>query len=100
MELLPNVLQQLTPEKNAVVLGLMRPRFWHDVLNLSLEFEKWKNVDTTDDLNSSYGQLCVCYTRSNKTDRDKLKFVKINEIAPGFVVCFGDVPIRLGFQLH
>ena len=37
-------------------------------------------------IGGSYGRRRVCYVRSTKTDFKKLKFVKRDSFAPGFMV--------------
>ena len=37
-------------------------------------------------MGGSYGRRLVCYIRSNETDMQKLKFVKRDSFAPGFMV--------------
>ena len=48
---------------------------------------------TTDEamfyMGGSYGRRRVCYIRSNETDMQKLKFVKPDSFAPGFMVWAG-----------
>ena len=48
---------------------------------------------TTDEamfyMGGSYGRRRVCYIRSNETDMQKLKFVKRDSFAPGFMVWAG-----------
>ena len=62
-------------------------------LYLRLNNNKWKNFVTTDEamfyMGGSYGRRRVCYIRSNETDMQKLKFVKRDSFAPGFMVWAG-----------
>lgn len=58
-----------------------------------LNGEKWKNVVTTDEamfyLGGSYGRRRVCYVRQPHFDWDKLKYVKRDSFAPGFMAWAG-----------
>ena len=66
-------------------------RAWR--LYLRLNNNKWKNFVTTDEamfyMGGSYNRRRVCYIRSNETDMQKLKFVKRDSFAPGFMVWAG-----------
>lgn len=68
-----------------------RARSWR--LHLRLNCGKWKNVVTTDEamfyMGGSYDRRPVCYVRANETDLNKLKFVKRDAVAPGFMVWAG-----------
>jgi hypothetical protein len=68
-----------------------RKRSWR--LYLKLCVGKWKNFVTTDEamfyLGGSYGKRRVCYVRKGQIDMDKLKFVKRDSFAPGFMVWAG-----------
>ena len=68
-----------------------RAQTWR--LYLRLNNNKWKNFVTTDKamfyMGGSYGRRRVCYIRSNETDMQKLKFVKRDSFAPGFMVWAG-----------
>ena len=68
-----------------------RSRAWR--LYLRLNNNKWKNFVTTDEamfyMGGSYGRRRVCFIRSNETDMQKLKFVKRDSFAPGFMVWAG-----------
>lgn len=68
-----------------------RSRSWK--LYLKLAGGRWKNVVTTDEamfyLGGSYGQRRVCYVRHGENADDKLKFVKRDDFAPGFMVWAG-----------
>lgn len=63
------------------------------LLYRKLRNQKWKNFVTTDEamfyMGGSYGRRKVCYMREGETDHDKLKFVKRDSFAPGFMVWAG-----------
>ena len=68
-----------------------RARAWR--LYLRLNNGKWKNYVTTDEamfyMGGSYGRRKVYYIRGNQYDRQKVKFVKRDAFAPGFMVWAG-----------
>lgn len=68
-----------------------RKRSWQ--LYLKLAAGRWKNIVTTDEamfyLGGSYGQRRVCYVRNGEKASDKLKFMKRDDFAPGFMVWAG-----------
>ena len=68
-----------------------RQRSWR--LYLRLNNNQWKNFVTTDEamfyLGGSYGRRRVCYYRKGVDDPSKLKFVKRDSFAPGFMAWAG-----------
>ena len=69
-----------------------RARAWR--LYLRLNNEKWKNFVTTDEAMFLHGAVAmvrrrVCYVRCQDRDLNKVKFVKRDSFAPGFMVWAG-----------
>ena len=68
-----------------------RQRSWR--LYMKLRNDNWKNYVTSDEamfyLGGSYGRRKVCYVRKGYDDRHKLKFVKRDAFAAGFMAWAG-----------
>ncbi|KAH3874903.1 hypothetical protein DPMN_038160 [Dreissena polymorpha] len=60
---------------------------------MKLRGGRWKNFATSDEamfyLGGSYGRRKVCYMRKGETVSDKLKFVKLDSFAKGFMAWAG-----------
>lgn len=76
---------------NASQIEKRRQRSWQ--LYRRLKCGKWKKIVTTDEamfyMGGSYGRRRVCYVRKGHDDPSKLKFVKRDAFAPGFMAWAG-----------
>ena len=76
---------------NMAQIKKRRTRSWQ--LNMKLRGGRWKNFVTSDEamfcLGGSYGRRKVCYMRKGETVIDKLKFVKRDSFAKGFMAWAG-----------
>jgi hypothetical protein len=73
-----------------VFIDLLKPRFWKNVFDHGVYMYV---LTATDEalfyLGGSHGRRRVCYVRTNKTDLNKLKFVKRDAFALGFTLWAG-----------